>query len=148
MKRRPPRSTRTDTLFPYTTLFRSPRLEVERLARVVDDDAADAAFVEPRLGRLIHLDAADEARRQQQVIERARRIAAGRGDEVAVEFGQRQIGAEAADADATALAAVARNDDARNALERVGDVLVGEKRGRESGGEREGRGDWSRGGAV
>src|SRR3546814_14390241 len=26
MKRRPPRSTRTDTLFPYTTLFRSLRL--------------------------------------------------------------------------------------------------------------------------
>src|SRR3546814_1956634 len=25
MIRRPPRSTRTDTLFPYTTLFRSPR---------------------------------------------------------------------------------------------------------------------------
>src|SRR3546814_2194588 len=25
MVRRPPRSTRTDTLFPYTTLFRSPR---------------------------------------------------------------------------------------------------------------------------
>src|SRR3546814_3495769 len=25
MKRRPPRSTRTDTLFPYTTLFRSHR---------------------------------------------------------------------------------------------------------------------------
>src|SRR3546814_7131141 len=24
MRRRPPRSTRTDTLFPYTTLFRSP----------------------------------------------------------------------------------------------------------------------------
>src|SRR3546814_14995629 len=31
MIRRPPRSTRTDTLFPYTTLFRSPdRLRVER----------------------------------------------------------------------------------------------------------------------
>src|SRR3546814_10908276 len=32
MIRRPPRSTRTDTLFPYTTLFRSvqPRLIVER----------------------------------------------------------------------------------------------------------------------
>src|SRR3546814_8616345 len=29
MIRRPPRSTRTDTLFPYTTLFRSePRLEI------------------------------------------------------------------------------------------------------------------------
>src|SRR3546814_16785358 len=31
MIRRPPRSTRTDTLFPYTTLFRSQR--VERLLR-------------------------------------------------------------------------------------------------------------------
>src|SRR3546814_6634797 len=28
MIRRPPRSTRTDTLFPYTTLFRSRRFEV------------------------------------------------------------------------------------------------------------------------
>src|SRR3546814_8066761 len=27
MRRRPPRSTRTDTLFPYTTLFRSGQLE-------------------------------------------------------------------------------------------------------------------------
>src|SRR3546814_19830210 len=26
MRRRPPRSTRTDTLFPYTTLFRSPEV--------------------------------------------------------------------------------------------------------------------------
>src|SRR3546814_1547261 len=30
MIRRPPRSTRTDTLFPYTTLFRSPRLRTGR----------------------------------------------------------------------------------------------------------------------
>src|SRR3546814_17838822 len=29
MIRRPPRSTRTDTLFPYTTLFRSPALLAE-----------------------------------------------------------------------------------------------------------------------
>src|SRR3546814_2041774 len=28
MLRRPPRSSRTDTLFPYTTLFRSPRLRM------------------------------------------------------------------------------------------------------------------------
>src|SRR3546814_6817328 len=42
MVRRPPRSTRTDTLFPYTTLFRSQRdvaprcrLEVERDALLV-----------------------------------------------------------------------------------------------------------------
>src|SRR3546814_17682368 len=31
MIRRPPRSTRTDTLFPYTTLFRSDRLLVDTL---------------------------------------------------------------------------------------------------------------------
>src|SRR3546814_10636941 len=30
MIRRPPRSTRTDTLFPYTTLFRSPRRGADR----------------------------------------------------------------------------------------------------------------------
>src|SRR3546814_5460117 len=29
MIRRPPRSTRTDTLFPYTTLFRSLRIQIE-----------------------------------------------------------------------------------------------------------------------
>src|SRR3546814_18320310 len=37
MLRRPPRSTRTDTLFPYTTLFRSPEIsaaaEANRRAR-------------------------------------------------------------------------------------------------------------------
>src|SRR3546814_5057300 len=32
MIRRPPRSTRTDTLVPYTTLFRSKRLECRRSA--------------------------------------------------------------------------------------------------------------------
>src|SRR3546814_3296817 len=37
MLRRPPRSTRTDTLFPYTTLFRSPAAEA----------AADAALHRP-----------------------------------------------------------------------------------------------------
>src|SRR3546814_3715093 len=33
MRRRPPRSTRTDTLFPSTTLFRSPRSDRDRYAR-------------------------------------------------------------------------------------------------------------------
>src|SRR3546814_15740694 len=33
MIRRPPRSTRTDTLFPYTTLFRSKGFEVMRALR-------------------------------------------------------------------------------------------------------------------
>src|SRR3546814_1260768 len=36
MIRRPPRSTRTDTLFPYTTLFRS--VEPDALAHVVGGD--------------------------------------------------------------------------------------------------------------
>src|SRR3546814_6555158 len=34
MIRRPPRSTRTDTLFPYTTLFRSPEVDAERTAAI------------------------------------------------------------------------------------------------------------------
>src|SRR3546814_2507276 len=33
MRRRPPRSTRTDTLFPYTTLFRSPHATSQERAR-------------------------------------------------------------------------------------------------------------------
>src|SRR3546814_16468820 len=33
MIRRPPRSTRTDTLFPYTTLFRSALLHARRISR-------------------------------------------------------------------------------------------------------------------
>src|SRR3546814_9649986 len=41
MIRRPPRSTRTDTLFPYTTLFRSFHAHLDsRLALVPDIDAA------------------------------------------------------------------------------------------------------------
>src|SRR3546814_11233719 len=41
---RPPRSTRTDTLFPYTTLFRSP---VERIDVAVGLALGDVAAVEP-----------------------------------------------------------------------------------------------------
>src|SRR3546814_7963733 len=45
MIRRPPRSTRTDTLFPYTTLFRSQRaadqLQERGLAGAVSPDDAD-----------------------------------------------------------------------------------------------------------
>src|SRR3546814_9390136 len=37
MIRRPPRSTRTDTLFPYTTLFRSHRERRPFVEHVVDD---------------------------------------------------------------------------------------------------------------
>src|SRR3546814_20477028 len=59
MIRRPPRSTRTDTLFPYTTLFRSsgaPSLlvaeaelhpDLEVADGIVDDVAADFGHLEP-----------------------------------------------------------------------------------------------------
>src|SRR3546814_9202500 len=49
--RRPPRSTRTDTLFPYTTLFRSVYGELERLAshtlQAGQAAIADAVFARP-----------------------------------------------------------------------------------------------------
>src|SRR3546814_7738069 len=37
MRRRPPRSTRTDTLFPYTTLFRSNRKKLEETKKAIED---------------------------------------------------------------------------------------------------------------
>src|SRR3546814_12414820 len=44
MRRRPPRSTRTDTLFPYTTLFRSTVVEVlDRILPVEDAEISDFA---------------------------------------------------------------------------------------------------------
>src|SRR3546814_13060608 len=61
MNRRPPRSTRTDTLFPYTTLFRS-RFEdaialLPHLEPLAWGDAGNASVM-ARAGRL------EEARRQ------------------------------------------------------------------------------------
>src|SRR3546814_4418846 len=39
MIRRPPRSTRTDTLFPYTTLFRSPcAATLEKITAIVEKE--------------------------------------------------------------------------------------------------------------
>src|SRR3546814_19302257 len=54
MIRRPPRSTRTDTLFPYTTLFRSSGgcFEVGRLAALVEDlDAPPLHGDQPCVGQ-------------------------------------------------------------------------------------------------
>src|SRR3546814_8812148 len=54
MIRRPPRSTRTDTLFPYTTLFRSP-VSVAALHELVlqslDDDQAQETISIPLQGK-------------------------------------------------------------------------------------------------
>src|SRR3546814_15738640 len=55
MIRRPPRSTRTDTLFPYTTLFRSGAFHSSELhARL---DAPDAGFVDVA-GQIVEIDTA------------------------------------------------------------------------------------------
>src|SRR3546814_2270978 len=68
MLRRPPRSTRTDTLFPYTTLFRSARLDIARddrggIARaehrIVGDDQGDGGEA-----ALVHRDRIVEHRAQ------------------------------------------------------------------------------------
>src|SRR3546814_16123752 len=58
--RRPPRSTRTDTLFPYTTLFRSVELAAcdparnvrRRYAISITPDLFGAYIVETRWGRI------------------------------------------------------------------------------------------------
>src|SRR3546814_2061759 len=52
MIRRPPRSTRTDTLFPYTTLFRShsrltePGMLLTKKTAAAPDTAAESLFVQ------------------------------------------------------------------------------------------------------
>src|SRR3546814_5623362 len=57
MIRRPPRSTRTDTLFPYTTLFRSAFIEniVEDLLRenVLDQHFPDIGLADRRVDRAL-----------------------------------------------------------------------------------------------
>src|SRR3546814_21131987 len=85
MIRRPPRSTRTDTLFPYTTLFRSAHrrelrhfigrgvlvLDVEAPgdalaplgAGLVAEASIDSVEQDARAYRIIVLDAVDNARR-------------------------------------------------------------------------------------
>src|SRR3546814_13094112 len=50
MIRRPPRSTRTDTLFPYTTLFRSQH---DACGNTVPSGGTDAAFTQILLADLL-----------------------------------------------------------------------------------------------
>src|SRR3546814_14438392 len=57
MIRRPPRSTRTDTLFPYTTLFRSVRPEFHRRRDQLHRQHADRHSderVQPWLWTILH----------------------------------------------------------------------------------------------
>src|SRR3546814_10376654 len=56
MRRRPPRSTRTDTLLPYTTLFRSDALdEIERLRDVTHQRRKGLGMSAVTAGLLHHL---------------------------------------------------------------------------------------------
>src|SRR3546814_9676239 len=69
MIRRPPRSTRTDTLFPYTTLFRSARLRVHQenaaaIAAQLDAHPAVATMYYP--GLVSHQGHALAARQQKR----------------------------------------------------------------------------------
>src|SRR3546814_20278862 len=90
MIRRPPRSTRTDTLFPYTTLFRSLAAQQRR---PVEPDADGA----PAHGRVVLVAAAPV--RQQLVaahVEGAEhhRLAGGGVEDAAVNFGPGRHGGE------------------------------------------------------
>src|SRR3546814_3974399 len=54
MIRRPPRSTRTDTLFPYTTLFRSGQLHIAPTGQALQLEGSDAVGAHRRA--LLHFD--------------------------------------------------------------------------------------------
>src|SRR3546814_15444902 len=94
MIRRPPRSTRTDTLFPYTTLFRSPLLWVGssglmvKLGRQISEEMAErqaAAIAKKkidarreRLRSQRDADASDPVSLASQETERAKTSESGR----------------------------------------------------------------------
>src|SRR3546814_7190431 len=103
MIRRPPRSTRTDTLFPYTTLFRSlVPLALVQLRQLGDrerqqvsgaGDRDDAVGVDRgNLRRLQHARAAVPAQRKQRL---ARLLPPGQvleaGDEAIAEIGRAHV---------------------------------------------------------
>src|SRR3546814_20669384 len=59
MIRRPPRSTRTDTLFPYTTLFRSPKTRTRdgtwaRSIMVAHQQDGESEHAHGEQGRIVH----------------------------------------------------------------------------------------------
>src|SRR3546814_2022218 len=67
MRRRPPRSTRTDTLFPYTTLFRSGSGEHEAAAAVLTQPRGQLVEVPELAQRHAELEEAEVVDRQERV---------------------------------------------------------------------------------
>ena len=95
------------------------RIEVERPAQPYVDAAADAAFDQVRRARLVDVDSGDELGRN--ILQRD--AAAGSGEGLAaVEVGG-HVG-QAADQDGVRLAVGARDLDAGDALQRIGDRIV------------------------
>src|SRR3546814_18074777 len=91
MIRRPPRSTRTDTLFPYTTLFRSTNNEIR--LRAVGTSLADPLIVR-RARHQVVVVPADEQQYDpvgllREAVDRIERLAQGAG--LGVVAGQRQL---------------------------------------------------------
>src|SRR3546814_9233326 len=85
MIRRPPRSTRTDTLFPYTTLFRSVEQHLADAGRIAQPAVGEA------FGDLDHqLDAAVVGARRQQFADALDQLAEheGNGLDVKLEIGR------------------------------------------------------------
>src|SRR3546814_6617792 len=81
MIRLPPRSTRTDTLFPYTTLFRSRAEEEGRIQEDADDERGDGRARRRwgRRGAVCGLVGADRRRRRGRGRERPAAGAQGGG---------------------------------------------------------------------
>ncbi len=108
------------------------RIQIERLAGLDVDRAADAAFLNVRLRGLLHLDLADEIGREHEVVEAAGGVLlvenepVGAGERVAVESRVGQGSERAAQVDALAFAEVALGHDTRDALQGFRQVLVGE----------------------
>src|SRR3546814_2088083 len=63
MIRRPPRSTRTDTLFPYTTLFRSSPKEVKKVGEALASIVAVPGIGPEIISSLLNFYAEPESRR-------------------------------------------------------------------------------------
>src|SRR3546814_1588069 len=105
MIRRPPRSTRTDTLFPYTTLFLSLQDQRADFARMLVEQACQrvGGFLRAGRGRLAFARGVGVGRGREQRLEQQRRIDAAIQRDVA----HRQR------ADGFAVVAVAQRNEAR-----------------------------------
>src|SRR3546814_9200472 len=91
MIRRPPRSTRTDTLFPYTTLFRSDRARgagndvVEHIGGPTPESADILGRIDDRIGRAVGQARQIEARIEDPDVREARAPAREGNERVGIE---------------------------------------------------------------